>query len=143
MSLDVNIAGRGSTNTAAVSSNGQLIVSSYDYESTSATEMAIAATAYNYIEPKPGYQAVITGGILAASKNVSATTEADIEFYEAVSIGDNTVAKSLIQLTLLKQQQIGLGQRNILVNHGVWVNGKTSDAEIKVTLFYYYVPVIS
>jgi len=136
------IDGTGSNSRACVTSNGQLIVTPYAYDDVQFVELAEADTAYNFFEPRHGKQFVVTGLYAKADKQVSSTTEATFVLYEGDSSDTTTVDKTLFSAAVLQYDQISITPMNLLVNKGKFVNGKTTDDDVHVTLFGYYVPEV-
>ena len=127
---------------ACVSSIGQLITAPFSYDLTKFNELAADDTAYNFYTPKTGQQFVITGIIAKADRQVHATTDAIIIVYEADVVDTTTVSKTILQLAMVAGEQIVLTGLNILVTKGKWINGKTTDDDIHMTITGYYVPII-
>jgi len=141
MSLPVEIKdGHGSSNKVMVTDYGQLVVGAIDYSVPSVQELAVNDTGYVFIPPLQGKRIVITQMVLFSNKNVSATVEADVEIYESTTGSGTTVETSLLQVGLLKQTLLPL-QLNLITSEGTWVMGKTSDDDVKVSIYYYYIPV--
>ena len=129
--------------TAAVSQLGQLIVAPYAYDKTEYKELAAPNTAYNFYVPESGQQFIITGIRAKADRQVSPTSDADVVIYEAAAPDTTTVSKVLYQEAMVQGEAITLVPTNILVNTGVWVNAKTTDDDIHMTIFGYYIPVFT
>lgn len=140
MTTPVNIVdGSGDKNRATVTSNGQLIVSPINYDLTEYRELGTPNTAYNFYQPKAGKQFVITALFLKADKQVSAITDADVVIYEASSEDTTTISRILFQTALAEDDNIIATPINILVNEGAYINGKTDDDDIHVTITGYYI----
>ncbi len=136
MPADFVLRGGLNQNKAGVSPYGEVITSPYDYSTPYFQNMATAATAYNFVEPKQDQFFVITGILLQANKNVNATTGQIVDIYEADSA---TIAKSIIEVEMVKNDRIPLIGLNIRVRAGFFVNGKTEDDDILATVTGYYV----
>lgn len=137
------IDGCGTKNRACVTSNGQLITAPYAYDDVASVELAENDTAYNFFNPIDGKQFVITGVFAKADKQVSSTTEATLVLYESDEPESTTVDKTLFSVALLQYDQLGLLPLNLLVNKGKFVNAKTTDDDIHMTIFGYYIPEIT
>ena len=141
MSLKATILdGNGDGREAIVTEFGQLVVGPIDYSSASVQTMDVVDTGYMYIPPIQGKRIVITQIVLYANKNVSSLTEADIEIYESTLAIGITVETSILQIGMLKQTT-NIIPMNYITQEGVWVMGKTSDDDIKASIYYYYIPV--
>jgi hypothetical protein len=132
--------GSGSSSKAKVTSNGQLITSPLSYDLTQFIELAEPNTAYSFYPPKTCCNFIITGFIAKADKQVSSTVDADVVIYEAGSDSTTTVDKVLFQTAMTQGDQVIANPLNILVNVGKFVNVKTTDDDIHVTIMGYYVP---
>lgn len=143
MPLQVVIHDQQQNNNAKVSSNGQLVTAPFSYSTTSVQNMLTPDIAYNLVKPIVGCDVVITGFIMSADKDVSNVADATIFIYEADSVeSTDLVADSTgdIELGLSRFQQLPLTGLNIKARSGRWINAKTDDAGVKITLFYYYIP---
>lgn len=140
MSLDVQlIDGEGSLVKVCVTPSGELVVAPLSYDETKFVELAEPDTAYNYFGPLPNRQFVITTIAAYADKQVSGNTNATVVIYEAISPDTLTVAKVLHQFELGQNQSLPLPGIRILVSPGVWVNGKTDDDDVHLTIMGYYI----
>jgi hypothetical protein len=101
--------------------------------------LAVNDTAYNYYKPKAGQQFVITSVVASADAQVSNTADATVVIFEASSEGTAVVDKTLLQLAMVRFDQVALNPLNILVNTGKFVNAKTTDDDIHMTIMGYYV----
>lgn len=142
MSLPVSIADPLSRYKAKVSSNGQLVVAPLFYDETKFNELAANDTAYNFYGPLAGKQFIVTGIVAVADKQVSSTVSADVVIYEATADDTTTVEKVLFQTAMVQDQIHILLPLNILVNEGKYVNAKTTDDDIHMTIFGYYIDKI-
>lgn len=125
-------------NKATVTEHGQLVTSPVKYDQSVVSTFESANTAYNLVVPEPDSEIVITGLTAYANKNVSATSEATVEIYEATGVDVLTVSRALVTIPLLKQQNVTLLPLNLQVPRNTWINGKTDDDDIIVSMFYYY-----
>lgn len=140
MIKSVVVDGDGSGKKAKVTSIGQQVVGQYAYDEVVFNELAEPNTAYNFYTPKEGMQFVITGVMAYADKQVGTTTGATVIVYEATDPALVTVSKTLIQSEMGQITYITFLPLNILVNEGVWVNAKTDDDDIHMTITGYYIP---
>jgi hypothetical protein len=133
------IDGSGNGRAARVTSIGQLVTAPFAYDETVFKELALADTAYNFWPPKPGEQFVITGVLFRADKQVSSTVDATVVIYEATTDTSTTVSKILIQFAVVEGDIINATALNLLVNEGRYVNAKTDDDDIHMTIMGYYI----
>jgi hypothetical protein len=125
---------------ATVTKFGQLVVAPVDYSTPVAKTLDVINTAYNFIEPSYQQNIVITDIILTANKNVGAT-DATVTLYEADEIDTTTSTNDILNLEMIKQSNLVLTGLNMLVSEGKFVNAKTDDDDVFVTIMYYKVPV--
>lgn len=140
--LTVQIGGGGLGQIANVTPSGELAISNLHHDETKFVELAVDDVAYNFYEPKPGKQFVITGIRAKADRDVSPTVDANVVVYEAESIDATTVSKILYQEAMVKGESVTLLPIHILVNAAVWLNAKTTDDDIHMTIMGYYVDEI-
>ena len=132
--------GGGSKRRATVTSLGQLVTAPFAYDETKFAELAEDDTAYNFYEPIPNQRFVITGLVAKADKQVGTGTGATMVIYEADSPTNVTESKILLQVELAQGDLLSLVPLNIILNEGVYLNAKTDDDDLHVTLMGYYVP---
>lgn len=138
--IDVLIRdGSGTGRAAKVTSIGQLVTAPFAYDETVFKELAAANTAYNFYKPKPGEQFVITGVLFRADKQVSSTVDATVVIYEATTDATTTVSKVLIQFAVVQGDIINATGLNLLVSEGRYVNAKTDDDDVHMTIMGYYI----
>ena len=140
--IDTKISdGSGGGHLARVTHAGELIIVRGNYDSTFNTAMTSINTAYNIVTPKSGFQFIVTGIVLNADKNVSATDGAIVELYEATSDTTTTASKTLLTLNIGKNTTVPLTGILIQTTKGVYVNAKTDDATVNITLLGYYLEI--
>ena len=127
--------------TVKVTKWGQLVVAPIQYSTPITIEMNVINTAFNFITPSDGSSIVITDIFVAADKNVNATTPADVEIYTSAAPDSTVVINSILQPRLTRSSNIPITGLNLLIGEGVWVNGKTDDVGILLTIMFYRVPV--
>ena len=129
-------------NTATVTEYGQLVVAPIAYSSVVQAELAVINTAYNLLVPTQGQQIVITDIILTANRAIGAN-DATIDLYLADSPTALvfTPADAVLSLELEKNGKLALTGLNLITRAGAWINAKTNDNTVFVTLMYYRVPV--
>ena len=132
--------GRGTSHKALVTEYGQLVTGSISYSIPVARTLLLVNTAYNFVPPISGKRIVITEMLMYANKGVG-VNDATVEIYEADGATETTISKSIISTEMLKQTSRDLISLNMIVGEGKWVNAKTDDNTIFVTLMYYYIPV--
>lgn len=142
MSTPTHIVGRGNKHVAGVSNNGQLVTAPFAYDEAKFVELAEPNTGYNFQEPRDGYQFVLTGFYAKADKQVSTTTEALFVIYEADEPDTTTATKTVFSTVLLQYDQLNMSPINLLITEGKFLNAKTSDDDIHLTIFGYFIPTV-
>ena len=141
MSLEVVLVdGSGRSVQAHVTSAGQLVVGNLAFDETVSIELDTPDTAYSFYRPLGGQQFVIRYILAKADKEVDSSIPADVVVYEADSATATTVDKTLFQVPLIELEGGTLPGLNILVNEGKFLNVKTSDTSVFVTIMGYYIP---
>ena len=137
--IDTKISdGSGGGHLARVTHTGELVTVRGNYDSTFNAAMTSINTAYNLVTPKSGFQFIVTGIVLNADKNVSATDGAIAELYEATTDTTTTASKTLLTLNIGRNTTVPLTGILIQTTKGVYVNAKTDDATVNITLLGYY-----
>ena len=134
------VDGGGSDNKVLVTQFGQLVTSPIDYSTPVAHALVLTGTAYNFVTPISGKRIVITDILIYANKGVGAG-DATVDIYEADSITETAISKSIISTEMLKQTSRDLTGLNLILSEGKWINAKTDDNTIFMTIMYYYIPM--
>ena len=122
-----------------VNEAGELIVAAGSYDIPVFNELAEPGTAYNYFKPDGVKQFLLTGFLAYGDKQVSGTTNATVTIYEASSPTTTTVDKVIIQFEIGQNQSVPFPNVRILTNHGVYLNAKTDDDDVHMTIFGHFV----
>lgn len=133
--------GTGAGHTVKVTHTGELVTVRGNYDQTFQDSMTSINTAYNLIVPKTANQFIITGIVINADKNVSATDGAVVEVYEAADATTTTATKTILTLNIGKNSTIPLTGILIQTTRGTFLNAKTDDATVNITLLGYYILV--
>jgi hypothetical protein len=141
MSGDFHIIG-GDGRRATVSRYGELTIAPYDYSAPKFQNLDTINTAYTFFAPMQGSFFVITSIYIQANKNVSASTAATVAIYEASDETDTTIYKSVYEFEMVRNDKISLTPLNIRVTEGKFLNGKTTDDDILVTISGYYIKIL-
>lgn len=140
MSAALAIKDGKTKNKAKVTKYGQLVTAPVDYSTPVARTLADIDTAYNFIEPMAGKSIVITDIIITANRQVGAN-DATVVLYEAGGVGELNATKDILNLEMIKQSQLVLTGLNLLVPSGLFINAKTNDNTVFITIMFYRVPV--
>ena len=131
----------GGANPINSSKIGQLIVAPFAYDDVVAKTLETDNTAVNFYRPQVNMRFVITGILLTADSNV--TGSALIDVYEATTASETTIAKAILHVEILKNGSRDITSLNILATEGTWINAKTDDDDVFVTIMGYYVPAVA
>lgn len=134
--------GDSRVNTAGVTQVGALCVAPVSYDESQFLELDTDNVAFNFYPPVVHKQFVVTAIRIKANRDVSNTVDASVVIYEAVSPTTTTEARVLHQDALIRGEGTDLVPLNLLANSGVYINAKTSDNSIFMTIFGYYIPVV-
>ena len=72
-------------------------------------------------------------------KQVNSSTNATVVIYESDQPDSTTEDRVLVQVEVGQNQSIPFPNIRILCNKGVYINGKTDDDDIHMTIFGHYV----
>ena len=134
------IDAHGTNKGVRVSEYGQLVTGAIAYSTPVAQTLTVINTAYNFVAPLSGHKIVITAMLLYANKNVG-VNDAIVNVYEADAEDELTIANPIITTEMVKQTSRDLLNLNLIIQEGKWINAKTDDASVFMTIMYYYVPV--
>jgi len=138
MGVGVEITSGHRGRVAEVSAQGELLTRGFAYSDPQFQNMDVINTAYNFFVAKAGFRFVITGMVLDANRNVGANG-ASVIIYEATTAVTITVAKTIFEFDMVKQSSKTLFPLLVQTTEGVFVNGKTDDDDVLVTIMGYYI----
>ena len=136
MSAQFQIIG-GSGSTVKVTTSGEIVVAPLSYDEIANQTLDSANVAENFFAPISNKQFVITGIVANADKAV--TTDVVVDVFEADSLTSATIDKAIFHFEMLKNGDKDLTGLRILVNSGVFINGKADDANVNITIMGYYI----
>lgn len=137
--IEVRLRGGDGLAFANATRQGALIVSPASFDDTKFQEMSSTGVAFNFYVPATHKQFVITGLLAFANKDVNDASDTIIEVYEASSATSTTADKTLIKFGMGKLTVLPMPALNLLVAEGKFVNAKTDDAIIFMTIMGYFV----
>jgi len=135
------IGGDGRLIAAKVSDIGQLVVSPFDYDLTQFVELALADSGYTFYLPRAHKRFVVTAIKAKADRDVSNVNDATVVIYEAAASGTTTVDKVIHQEAMIRGENTTMMPLNVITAEGKYINAKTTDADIHMTIMGYFVPV--
>lgn len=136
--LPVRLMGNGSQQ-VQVNEAGELLISDGPYDLAVFNELGTINTAYNFFGPKGREQFVITGFLMYGDKQVNSSTNATVTIYESSQADSTTEDRVLVQVEVGQNQSIPFPNIRILCNKGIYLNAKTDDDDIHMTIFGHYV----
>jgi len=139
MATPVNIKDSDSATAVKVTKFGQLVVAPLAYSTPVVDTLNVINTSFNFIKPQQDHSIVITDIVISADRSVG-VNGADVQIYEAETAETTTIDTTVLDVDMVKQTQLGLTGLNLLVPEGKFVNAKTDDINILVTIMFYRVP---
>lgn len=136
--LPVRLMGNGSQQ-VQVNEAGELLISDGPYDKAIFNELGTINTAYNFYGPNGREQFVITGFLMYGDKQVNGSTNATVVIYEAEAPDSTTEDRVLVQVEVGQNQSIPFPNIRILCSKGAYINAKTDDDDIHMTIFGHYV----
>ena len=127
---------------ARVTEFGQLVVAPIAYSTAVARFLDTDDAAFNFIEPTQNQRVVITDVIITTDRFIG-VNGADISIYAADAPDATTIPEggSVFDVNLLSNSSLVLTGLNIITDKGVWINAKTSDNNVNMTIGFYRVPI--
>jgi len=122
---------------------GEIRVADGDYDLTSFREMAADDTAYNFYTPRIGKQFVLTGLLCFADKDVNNASDTIIDIFEASTESTTTIDKTILEFGMGQLSVLPFPNVRILVNEGVYINGKTSDDDVHLNIIGHFINTIN
>jgi hypothetical protein len=141
MTTAVGIKDSKTKQQARVTRFGQLVVAPLDYSEPIKRDLDTIDTAFNFLVPVSKHSIVITDIIVSADKGVSPTDPAEIEIYQADAVDSLDESTSIVSPRLSRGEDLTLTGLNWLVPEGKWINAKTNDNNVLITIASYRVPV--
>lgn len=140
MPIEVIIVdGSGKKVAASVNLAGGLATAAVEYDEVESRDLDTDDTAFNFYSPKPSEQFLIKGILVFANKDINDASDTIIVIYEASEIDSTTVDKILFRFGMGKLTVLPIMPLNIIVNSGKYVNAKTGDNSIFMTIFGHFV----
>lgn len=139
--IKVNLSdGHGSGNLVKVSPQGEILTRQLKFSEGQFQSMDTVDTAFNFFKPRAGERFVITSILINTNKDIG-VNGATVDIYEASSDSSTSIDKQLLRIIPLKNETIVATGAFVAVNEGKFLNGKTDDATVNVTLGGYYIDV--
>ncbi len=137
--ISVSVRGPKTATDAKVSSRGQLITAPLEFsEPQPSVQVDVINTAFNLQVPKAKKLFVLVDLIISTDKNVN-INGAIVEVYQATAIDTTTTEKGLVVLNMNRQDKSEMIGLNWVIDEGRWLNIKSDEANVDVTVAGYYV----
>lgn len=130
--------GTGSNNKLKITERNQLVTAPISYSIMYPVSANVINTPFNILIPESGKNFVITDAILSTDKNIGAGG-ALVTVYESDGIDSVTEDKVIFQGEFLKNVLHSFIGLNMIVSEGKWVNIKTDDATVNLSIGGYYI----
>lgn len=144
MTLPVVLEGRCTTtfalNRASITSRGALVVAPYSYDETEVKTLGTADAGVTFYKPVVNKRFVITGVLAAGNLSIAANALATVTIFESATEDSATSTKDRLQFGMTRLQVETISPLNILIKEGVFLNAKTDDDDILMTIMGYFVP---
>jgi len=98
-------------------------------------------TPVNIVPAKGGHIFCVTGFVLTGNKNISATVDAVVNIYSATSATSATAVTTLLTIPVGRSAQSVITPVLVEAEEGLFINGKTTDDDVLVTLLGFYLDV--
>jgi hypothetical protein len=139
MPIDSYILDPGTSRKAKVGIDRRLAVGPADFSSAYNATLGVDDTVVNIVPAQADHRFIITGITLTGNRNISTTTDATVDIYEATSETSGTAEVNILTIPVARSTSINLPGLFLGCGEAVWINGKTSDDDVLVTIFGYYV----
>ena len=126
-------------NAVRVNEQGELQVAQGAYDDAVFNELDIANQGYTFYKPNGKHPFIVTGFLIYGDKQVSSNTNATVVIYEASQENSAVVDRVIVKVEVGQNQSIPFSNVRVLVNAGTYLNAKTDDDDIHMTIFGHYI----
>ncbi len=139
--IKVNIVdGFGDSTPVKVSPQGEILTRQLKFGEGQFQSMDTIDTAFNFFKSRAAERFVITGILINTNKDIG-VNGATFDLYEASSASSTAIDKQLVRLNILKNDTVAIPGTFLAVTEGKFLNGKTDDATVNVTVGGYFIDV--
>lgn len=131
--------GWGSKTPVRVTKAGQLVVAPVAYDDAMFNSLDTVDTAFTFFGPRSGKQFVITSIVVFGTKEINDASDTNVIIYEGNTPTTITVDKTLLRFGVGKLTTLPIVPLNLIVNTGKFINAKTDDNTIEMTIMGNYV----
>lgn len=137
--MSINVIVKHGNNVAKVNDHGEFVTGSVeDSTPTAVTVVDVINTAFNLQVPISGFFFRLTEIIISTDKSVS-VNGAVVEIYEADAEDTLTSTKDLPIINMNRQDRFAITGLNWRITEGKWLNIKSDEVDVDVTVAGYYV----
>jgi len=134
------VDGFGDSTPVKVSPQGELLTRQLKFGEGKFQALDSTNTAFNFFVAKANQRFIITGVLLNTNKDIG-VNGAIFDLYEADSATSTTIDKQLVRLNVLKNDTVAIPGIFVAVTEGKFLNGKTDDTIVNVTIGGYFIDV--
>jgi hypothetical protein len=136
----VNIRDPGNGNGQRVTPNGESVTGLLSYSLPYYVKLETALQVYNVIPGQAGKVFLMTGILVATTRNI--VGEIAVNIYESLSVDSGVHDKDILTMDIQKSERVYLPLVNVATQEGRYINADAEDAEVAITIFGYYVNAI-
>ena len=125
-----------------ISRQGGLKTVPLEFDQAKFQSLSVDDQAFNFFGPTAHKQFVVRGAVVFGNRDIADNSDTIIVIYEADSATSTTVDKVLIQFGLGRLTALSIVPLNLLVSEGVFVNAKTTDNTVNMTIMGFFVKVV-
>ncbi len=137
--IDVSLKD-GLGNSIKISPQGEILTRQLKFGEGSFQALDTINTAFNFFKAVSKQKFIITGILVNTNKDIG-VDGSTIDIYEASSVSSTTIDKQLFKIIILKNDTLPIPSIFIAVNEGKFLNGKTDDATVNITIGGYFIDV--
>lgn len=137
MPFPINLVGHDGSR-ANVSSSGEVIIAPVAANESIHHSMSIINTAYSFAFPVVGKRMRLQNILIYGNKAIG-TNDASIVIYTANSATSTDIIETILELELPKYASRDLIGLNREIGEGLFLNAKTNDITVFLTMMGYYV----
>lgn len=139
MAIDAILTDLSNGNRVGISTNGELFVAPLNPNISVHQTMSVADQAYTFAAPQTGFKMRLQNILIYGDKNVG-VNDASIVIY-AASGPEDINGVTILELELPKFASRDIIGLNLELSEGVYLNAKTNDNNVFLTMMGYYAPI--
>ena len=135
MTISYNLEGVNG-NLAEVNRDGSITVEQH-FSSAEKITLVSDDVALTIVKPRSGERMIITGLIINTDRNIG-VNGAVVQIYESSSADSSVVSKAILSFDIPKSTTVVTSPLLIQTTNGKYINAISDDANVNVTLLYYF-----